>query len=402
MTYTPITPFGRTLDALVLKHQQNAVVDEAPRGTNKWEVLRELATARQAFGLTDRDMTVLQALVSFHQATILGGNDANLVVYPSNKAICERLNGMPCSTMRRHLGHLVTAGVILRRDSPNGKRYARTYGDEKVAYGFDLTPLATRFNEFCHAARAVREAAERYKRLRETVSLMRRDLAGLAAYGAEARSERPEWGAFADLARQAARDLRRKLSMDDLEQMKVVLDRALNRARDIFDLSVTEYMSTSDLQNEHHYQNSNLDSYDLEPCLEKAKGQGGASKDPTAEFENEEAKDDVQLPHIPLGLVIATCKEFKTYHQDPVRHWHQLVAAADTIRPMLGISPSAWEEARQAMGPEQAAVVLLAMLERFEEIRSPGGYLRALTAKAGQGAFSCGPMVMALTRDQAA
>ncbi|MEP6068203.1 MAG: plasmid replication protein RepC [Paracoccaceae bacterium] len=401
MTYTPITPFGRSLNAVVLKHQQNAIVEDAPDGANKWEVLRELATARQAFGLTDRDMTVLQALVSFHQATILGGNDANLVVYPSNKAICERLNGMPCSTMRRHVGHLVTAGVILRRDSPNGKRYARTYGDEKVAYGFDLTPLATRFQEFCHAARAVRDAAERFKRLRETVSLMRRDLASLAAYGAEIRPERPEWGVFIELTAQVTRELRRKLSMDALDEMKVVLDGALNRGRDIFDLSIAEDMSTSDLQNEHHIQNSNLDSYDLEPCLEKAKGQGGSSEE-TAEPVGTEDAENANLPRIPLGLVLATCKEFKTYHQDPVRHWHHLVTAADTIRPMLGISPSAWEDARHAMGPEQAAVVLLAMLERFEDIRSPGGYLRTLTAKADQGAFSCGPMVMALTRSKAA
>ncbi|MEP1535144.1 MAG: plasmid replication protein RepC [Paracoccaceae bacterium] len=401
MTYTPITPFGRSLNAVVLKHQQNAIVEDAPDGANKWEVLRELATARQAFGLTDRDMTVLQTLVSFHQATILGGNDANLVVYPSNKAICERLNGMPCSTMRRHVGHLVTAGVILRRDSPNGKRYARTYGDEKVAYGFDLTPLAARFQEFCHAARAVRDAAERFKRLRETVSLMRRDLAGLAAYGAEIRPERPEWGVFIELTVQVTRELRRKLSMDALDEMKVVLDRALNRGRDIFDLSITENMSTSDLQNEHHIQNSNLDSYDLEPCLEKAKGRGGSSEE-TAEPVGTEETENANLPRIPLGLVLATCKEFKTYHQDPVRHWHHLVTAADSIRPMLGISPSAWDDARHAMGPEQAAVVLLAMLERFEDIRSPGGYLRTLTAKADQGAFSCGPMVMALTRSQAA
>jgi replication initiation protein RepC len=69
---------------------------------------------------------------------------------------------------------------------------------------------------------------------------------------------------------------------------------------------------------------------------------------------------------------------------------------------MLGISPSAWQDACVAMGPEEASVVLLAMLERFEEIRSPGGYLRSLTAKAEQGAFSCGPMVMALMRNQAA
>ncbi|MGR3382713.1 replication initiation protein RepC, partial [Roseovarius indicus] len=64
--------------------------------------------------------------------------------------------------------------------------------------------------------------------------------------------------------------------------------------------------------------------------------------------------------------------------------------------PAMGISASAWEEAQRFMGPEQASIVVAAMLERFADIRSPGGYLRALTAKAAAGEFSCGPMVMAL------
>lgn len=400
MTYTPITPFGRTIDAVVLKHQQSAVLSDAPKGVNKWELLRELATARQAFHLSDRDMTVLQALVSFHQSTVLGGNDANLVVYPSNKAICERLNGMPCSTMRRHLSHLVSAGVILRRDSPNGKRYARAYGEEKVAYGFDLTPLATRHEEFCRAAQAVRESEQRYKRLREAVSLMRRDLAGLAVYGADVRPDLTIWTAFTDLGAMVARELRRKLPTERLEDLRASLDDALNHARDLLEPIDTEEMSSNDLHCEQHHQNSNSDSYDLEPYLDNAKGQGGLAPD-TNQCDEITETENTSLPRIPLGLVLATCKEFKTYHQEPVRHWHQLVRAADTIRPMLGVSPSAWDEARQAMGPEEAAVVLLAMLERFEAIRSPGGYLRALTAKAEQGAFSCGPMVMALTRSKA-
>jgi replication initiation protein RepC len=183
MDYKPVTPFRRTIDAAILKHQAATQEELPPTGANKWEVLRELAAARVTFGLSDRDLTVLQALVSFHQATILGGNDSELIVYPSNKAICERLNGMPCSTMRRHLSNLVQTGFVVRRDSPNGKRYARRYGDEKVAFGFDLSPLVRRFQDICEAAEAVRAADERYKRLRATVSLMRRDLAGLAEYG---------------------------------------------------------------------------------------------------------------------------------------------------------------------------------------------------------------------------
>ncbi len=411
MSYTPVTPFRRTIDATLLKHQARARQDLPPEGANKWEVLRELSAARTVFGLSDRDMTVLQALVSFHQATILGGNEGDLVVYPSNKAICERLNGMPASTMRRHLAHLVDAGFLVRRDSPNGKRYARSYGDERVSFGFDLAPLVQRHGEVCNAAEAVRASEERYKRLREVVSLMRRDLAGLALFGAEMRPKLGIWDAFSDLAQLSARDLRRKLDMAALEQMEAVLKAALVQARSILEPSETENMSTNESQSEQHYQNSNTDSYGSEPCLEKAKGEGGESHSDLSEDGEDAEKEplpdapdisDDRLPNIPLGLVLASCQEFKTYAEQPVRHWHELVRVADQIRPMMGISPSAWDDAKRYMGPEEAAVVVVAMLERFGDIRSPGGYLRKLTDKAAVGAFSCGPMVMALMRKEAA
>lgn len=50
------------------------------------------------------------------------------------------------------------------------------------------------------------------------------------------------------------------------------------------------------------------------------------------------------------------------------------------------------------MGAEDAAATLAAMLERFTEIRSPGAYLRNLSAKAAMNAFSSGPMVLAIAR----
>lgn len=408
MQYTPVTPFRRMVEAAHLEHQAHATGDLPPNGVNKWEALRELAAARTVFGLSDRDMSVLQALVSFHRATLLGGNAGDLVVHPSNKAICERLNGMPCSTMRRHLAHLVTAGIVVRRDSPNGKRYARRYGDEKICFGFDLTPLATRFAEFCAAAEAVRASEERVKRLREAVSLMRRDLAGLADYGASVRPDLPIWDQFSDMSRLVARDLRRKLSAEELEALAVGLKRALDTARNVLEPSETENMSTNDAVTEHHYQNSNKDSYDSELRLEKPKGEAVCSpaSDQEEEVEGQTEifapPDDRKLPNIPLGLVLASCAEIQSYSDTPIRHWHELVRAADMVRPMMGISPSAWDEARQEMGPEEAAVVIAAMLERFADIHSPGGYLRRLSSKAAMGAFSCGPMVMALVRREAA
>ncbi|KQI70862.1 replication initiation protein [Loktanella sp. 5RATIMAR09] len=406
MDYTPVTPFRRPINAAILHYQAAAQQDLPPSGVNKWEALRELAAARIAFGLSDRDLSVLQALVSFHQATIVGGNHSETVVHPSNKAICERLNGMPCSTMRRHLANLVQTGFVVRRDSPNGKRYARRYGDEKIAFGFDLAPLAQRFVEVCEAAEAVRAAEERYKRLRTTVSLMRRDLAGLVDYGRSLRPDRAIWDQALDLCVLTARDLRRKLDFAELQQMESALSEALNAIRDLLEPVQSQNMSTNEVTNEQHYQNSNKDSYDFEPRLEKAQGEGSASDPATALVAegsiDEPVSVDNNLPRIPLGLVLAACSEYRTYAERPVRHWHDLVTVADVIRPMMGVSPSAWDEAKKYMGPEEASVVILAMLERFGDIRSPGGYLRSLSAKAALGEFSCGPMIMALMRKDAA
>lgn len=50
------------------------------------------------------------------------------------------------------------------------------------------------------------------------------------------------------------------------------------------------------------------------------------------------------------------------------------------------------------MGPENAGVAVACILERAGHINSAGGYLRDLTAKARQGKFSLGPMLMALLR----
>lgn len=406
MDYTPVTPFRRPINAAILHYQAAAQQDLPPSGVNKWEALRELAAARIAFGLSDRDLSVLQALVSFHQATIVGGNHSETVVHPSNKAICERLNGMPCSTMRRHLANLVQTGFVVRRDSPNGKRYARRYGDEKIAFGFDLAPLAQRFIEVCEAAEAVRAAEERYKRLRTNVSLMRRDLAGLVDYGRSLRPDRAIWDQASDLCVLTARDLRRKLDFAELQQMESALSEALNAIRDLLEPLQSQDMSTNAVTNEQHYQNSNKDSYDFEPRLEKAQDEGSASDPATALIAegstDEPVSVDNNLPRIPLGLVLAACSEYRTYAERPVRHWHDLVRVADVIRPMMGVSPSAWDEAKKYMGPEEASVVILAMLERFGDIRSPGGYLRSLSAKAALGEFSCGPMIMALMRKDAA
>ena len=396
MEYTPISPFMRPISHAHLRVIERPEASVPGRPVNKWELLRELSKAQAAFGVSERDLTVLQGLLSFFPDDALGGN-AEMVVFPSNKAICERLNGMPCSTMRRHLARLVEAGLLQRRDSPNGKRYVRKHGEDRVAFGFDLSPLYCQSEEIARAAEAVREAEERVRRLREVVSLMRRDLAALAEFGDEMQPSLGIWDQLRDKAILTARALRRKLSIDDLAACRADLEALLDQARNIIDGSETEEMNTNDARSERHHHNSNKESIDLEPALEKSGAAAGVPDvdrdEPVADVDEQDTR---HLPKIPLHLVIAACPSLKTFYQGEIRHWHQLFDAACHVRPAMGISASAWEEAQRFMGPEQASIVVSAMLERFEDIRSPGGYLRALTAKAVAGEFSCGPMVMAL------
>ena len=136
---------------------------------DKWAVMRDLTVARAAFGVSDRDLAVLNALLSFHPHPTLAEGDGT-IVFPSNASLSERAHGMPESTLRRHLAALVKSGLVIRHDSPNGKRYARRAGEQlQVAFGFDLRPLLLREAERSHRPRRrpvrLRPATRRCARL---------------------------------------------------------------------------------------------------------------------------------------------------------------------------------------------------------------------------------------------
>ncbi|KPN62651.1 Replication protein C C-terminal region [Aliiroseovarius crassostreae] len=101
---------------------------------------------------------------------------------------------------------------------------------------------------------------------------------------------------------------------------------------------------------------------------------------------------------LPLGLVLKATPDLRDYAPDGIRDWHQLVVTAAFVRGMLGISEHAWHEACRIMGDVNAAISVACMLQRADHIAKPGGYLRSLSARAAEGQFTPGPMVMALLR----
>jgi replication initiation protein RepC len=374
-----MTPFGRQpVTAGLLATQALAEAPAPDQAPDKWALLRDLTTARASFGVSDRDLAVLSALLSFHRGKELADDDG-LIVFPSNAALSERAHGMAESTLRRHLAALVRAGLILRRDSPNGKRYATRdrSGTLERAFGFDLRPLLVQSPAIADAAETARRDALALRRLREMVVIRLRDAAKLIVWAEETGRAVPD--ALLEAAAGMQRALRRKLDSTLLTQLAASAETLLTQARRLTD---TEEMDGNDVENERHQQNSNSEPHESDSCCEQQKVPGA----------------DQAEPSIPLGLVLKAAPDIRDYAPEGIRSWRDLVAVAGFVRPMLGISADAWDQARRNMGDTVAAVTLACMLQRAEAIARPGGYLRSLTEKAGQGAFSPGPMVMALLR----
>ena len=164
-SHVSTTPFGRR--SLTLAHvasQATAKARPPDKAVHKWQVFRAICTAKARIGVSERALAVLDALLSFHPETTLSGE--GLIVFPSNQQLALRAHGMAPATLRRHLAALVDCGLIIRRDSPNGKRFARKGrgGTIEMAFGFDLSPLVARAEEFEAWAEDV-QAEERALRL---------------------------------------------------------------------------------------------------------------------------------------------------------------------------------------------------------------------------------------------
>jgi replication initiation protein RepC len=101
-------------------------------------------------------------------------------------------------------------------------------------------------------------------------------------------------------------------------------------------------------------------------------------------------------------MVLNACPDIVDYAKGGINNWRDLAATAALVRSALGVSPDAWAQAMEAMGEHDASIVIAAILQRGDEIKSAGGYLRVLTAKARAGEFSLGPVLMALLRGKAA
>jgi replication initiation protein RepC len=387
------TPFGRRPMTLgLVKGQLNAAGPRPTWTVEKWKVFRDVAEARQLLGLQDRALAVLDALLTFYPDNKLK-SDGSLVVFPSNAQLSVRAHGIAGTTLRRHLSALVEAGLIHRRDSPNGKRYAHRDGGGQIeqAFGFDLEPLVSRAAELAGLAQQVAEEARAFRRAKEALTLCRRDVRKLISAAMEEGAD-GDWTAiettYVTVLSGLPRSANRHQVEDVLEDMGLLRNEILN----LLEMQLkAEKTDSNDGHIGCHLQNSKPESFhDFEPRSGKEQG---------AKAEPNRRRTAEPIKAFPLGMVMRACPQITDYGPGgAIASWRDLMGAAVVVRSMLGVSPSAYQEACEVMGPENAAATMACILERGGHINSAGGYLRDLTARSRRGEFSLGPVLMTLLK----
>jgi len=313
---------------------------------DKWTLIDELTLAAPSYGISHRTVAVLRTMLTFVPQRELPALPGRAIVFASNATLSARLGGMPESTLRRHLAALVTAGIIVRIDSPNRKRFAKRFGEGiACAYGFDLAPLAIMARDISARAHTAQLKAQEHSLLRTTLlALRQRLIVTLQALGIDI--EGPH--ALSPLLGHARLQLRRKENHSELRRLITCFENALKT-----DLE-TSSSSASDTQNERHlHKKTNIKSE--EPLFQE-----------TA-LEEESGLEITQRFTQYLGM-----------YPNVATSWIELDRHAQDLVPMMGIDRNLYDDARRYMGPTIAPIAILCLLERFDSLSNPGGFLRHL------------------------
>lgn len=273
------------------------------------------------------------------------------IVFASNATLVMRRNGISDRSLRRHLADLVSAGLLVRIDSPNGKRYSKR--DPRMGsalrFGLDLSPLFAAFGRMQAVAQEQVIEAQRVDYLRTKLRLLIRS-ATIA-------------GADCALITEAERALRRKLTADDLEKWLGVLE------------------SASDLENVRHVETSDKDI-----TMSASNGQivRHHQKSKKELNDNETTVTPMSVPqaneNITLDELIEACPQATGFLLEKLRSPWDVVTHAKRLAPMIGIDDPCYDAAVVRHGAMGTALTIWGMLENLERLHKPGAYFRSITS----------------------
>ena len=336
------------------------------------------------------------------------------IVWASNAYLMEQ-TGFSLSALRRHARRLVDAGLIAFKDSSNGKRWGHRDDQDYIieAYGYDLSPLAARAEEFVDRFAQIQDDRAFCQRTRRQITITRRIIRAKVEQAREYALQGPwkelteSFDALLERLPRANATPERLLDMLEwLTELKASVEKAFFAAVERNDevventpqtneqvLNDTTIMTPKGVNNETHIP----DTKQLNPVsgntLETENAEKSAPEKPRSQeseinwntFGHKKHQTDIDV-----ATVMQSCPGFAEMAHGLggyVNNWNELHRRAAKLRPMIGISEPAWNIAQQRLGPQLAAAAIALIYDKYNagEVASPGGYLRGMVEKAATG-----------------
>lgn len=391
----------------------------------KTQAIVALKKVAAAIGLKASDMMLLDTLAAITQPQ--DWEQGRRAIVWSSNAFLEEQTGFSLSALKRRIRRLCEAGVMSMKDSTNGKRWGRRDDDGYIiqAYGFDLTPLAARAEEFEALHAQLQEERQFCSSLRNKITISRRVIRAKIEKALENRLTGPwrdlqeEFSMMLESLPRSSTPSNKLLDIVDwFTALEQKVEQAFTAAFDwpqesdaqnpemrseaITDnSSFSEKMNPTEFNNEPHILTTNQPNLVISNSFENKDVEKSVPNDQaTVELDNiEQVNLDInwnthsqkRSSEIDIPMLMIACPQFadmaRMLENGFIRNWNDLHRAAAQIRGIAGISEDAWNAANKVLGPARAAATIALIFDKHSsgEVKSAGGYLRAMVERAQAG-----------------
>jgi len=401
-----------TLTMLTVREQADRF-EGLPRGMAK--PFRFLAAFQQAaphLGLPPQAYAWVAFLVQSTQAQDWE-EGSRPIAWPSaaRQRECLSLEPTAVKTLNRQLAE---AGIFVMRDSPTGKRYGRRDDQGRIveAYGFDLSPLAFRYDEFIRIAAEAKAERERIGHFKRRATCARRAIAQIGETLAAIGPLPPEWLQLTAETADLVAAIRKARLSGDLALIAQGLERRRIQAETwaMQTSQAVETDPTGSLERPHII-TTNLSPHPTDTVIaveESSRGEVTPQSHETGREagggngERANAGDFESPAKVHPGELLQLAPRLADHVRQTYPDWADIVgAAAGGLRHELGVSQSLWGEACLAVGRPLAAVALaiVSTKPRGHFTRGAGGYFAAMIKRAKTGELHLDRTLWKLRRD---
>ncbi|MBP1848324.1 replication initiation protein RepC [Rhizobium petrolearium] len=327
------------------------------------------------------------------------------IVFKSNRQLAFEI-GRSAGRVSRMLSRLFDVGLITMQDSGNYKRYPVRNGEGEITdgCGIDLRILIARYAELDQwvkkarvEKKAVDAALRRYRGALRTARHAIVAATGLPEMVLQTIGRRIErLTKFVGLAPKATSEtLRRATVLLDwlVDRLMRIPRRVLDPASEPGKMTCPNAVNDMHRQNTTPHQSAFSNEKRRSASAEQPRLQDAGSADEWAFEESlkqpsDQVNDLRNQPQDAVALrdLLAAAPTLREFGYSPTR-WAELTRLTPILCRFAGISDDARRRAVESMGERQAAVAVAITLEKTNrhEVTSPGGYLRAMTARAATG-----------------